>query len=120
MNSLLLFTFYYKYLICRNSIKHDLGNKTVLYLLCNRINGLFQCKTERRNSQGEHGLTLRACGRKLSFNVFLSNFLLKKEKKIRLPVDNAKWCKSFNPNGALDISCFKNSLNPDQLGPEAS
>ena len=34
---------------------YNLGNKTVLYLICNRIDGFLECKTEQRNSQCEHG-----------------------------------------------------------------
>ena len=53
-NVLLKFTFYYNYLKYKKSI-YNLGKKTVLYLIWNRINGLSECKTEKRNSQHEHG-----------------------------------------------------------------
>ena len=36
-------------------IIYNLGNKTVLYLIRNRINGLFECKTEERSNQCKHG-----------------------------------------------------------------
>ena len=35
-------------------IIYNLGNKTVLYLKCNRIEGLFECKMEERNNQCKH------------------------------------------------------------------
>ena len=37
LNLLLIFTFYYKYL--KYKIIYNLGNKTVLYLICNSIKG---------------------------------------------------------------------------------
>ena len=39
LNLLLIFTFYYKYLIYIIKFIFNLGNKTVLYLICNHING---------------------------------------------------------------------------------
>ena len=52
MNLLLIFTFYFKYLCIE--IIHKLGNKTVVYLICNRIYASVECKTEKRNSQCDH------------------------------------------------------------------
>ena len=40
LNLLLIFTFYDAYLNHKNI--YDLGNKTVLYLICNRINGFVR------------------------------------------------------------------------------
>ena len=39
----------------RKGIIYSLGNKAVLYLICNRITVLLERKTEKRNSQFETG-----------------------------------------------------------------
>ena len=36
-------------------IIYNLGDKTILYYLFNRISSLLESKTEKRNSQCEHG-----------------------------------------------------------------
>ena len=36
-------------------IIYNSWNKSVLILVCNRMNVLLECKTEQRTSQGEHG-----------------------------------------------------------------
>ena len=34
---------------------YNLGNRTFLYLICNRIKGVLECKTVKGNSQFERG-----------------------------------------------------------------
>ena len=91
MNLLLIFTCYYKYLNYENV--YNLGNKTVLYLICNRINGFVRDIADKLLGKTR----LYADDTSLSYSsselaqieIVLNNHLKMKEL--------TKWLIDFNP-----------------------